>query len=123
LRVLQVDEIKTLYKERLARDFPPAELKPLAMLVSALERNGYTCYGAVVEESILAYAFFVKCGNDALVDYFAVRDDMRDAGIGSRFRQELIAGPLQGMNCVLLEIEDPRIAHRIGRSERSGIAG
>ena len=107
VRELQVDEIKSLYNERLTRDFPPDELKPFTMIMSALERDAYICYGALVEESILAYAFFVKCGNDALIDYYAVREDMRDAGIGSRFIQELISGPLQGMNCVLLEVEDP----------------
>ena len=107
VRELQVDEIETLYNERLTRDFPPDELKPFTMIMSALERDAYICYGALVEESILAYAFFVKCGNDALIDYYAVREDMRDAGIGSRFIQELISGPLQGMNCVLLEVEDP----------------
>ena len=107
VRELQVDEIKSLYNERLTRDFPPDELKPLTMIMSALERNAYICYGALLGESILAYAFFVKCGNDALIDYYAVREDVRDAGIGSRFIQKLISGLLQGMNCVLLEIEDP----------------
>jgi GNAT superfamily N-acetyltransferase len=113
VRELQVDEIKSLYNERLTRDFPPDELKPFTMIMSALERDAYICYGALVEESILAYAFFVKCGNDALIDYYAVREDIRDAGIGSRFMQELISGPLQGMNCVLLEVEDPDCSQNV----------
>ena len=58
VRELQVDEIKSLYNERLTRDFPPDELKPFTMIMSALERDAYICYGALVEESILAYAFF-----------------------------------------------------------------
>ena len=113
VRTLHTDEIKTLYKERLTRDFPPDELKPLTMIMSAVERDAYICYGALVEESILAYAFFVKWGNDALIDYYAVREDIRDAGIGSRFMQELISGPLQGMNCVLLEVEDPDCSQNV----------
>lgn len=117
VRTLRVEEIKALYRERLAKDFPPDELKPLSMIMAALERDAYMCYGAVAGETILAYAFFVKCGNDALLDYYAVRDDLRDAGIGSRFIQELIAGPLQAMNCVLLEVEDPDCAQDMRERE------
>lgn len=117
VRTLHTDEIKTLYKERLTRDFPPNELKPLSMITKALEEDEYICYGAVAGETILAYAFFVKCGANALVDYYAVKEDMRDAGIGSRFIRELIAGPLQGMNCVLLEAEDPDCAQDMHERE------
>ena len=54
VRELRVDEIKNLYNERLTRDFPPAELKPFTMIMSALDRDAYICYGALVGESILA---------------------------------------------------------------------
>lgn len=117
IKTLDADEIKTLYIDRLTKDFPPDELKPLSMIMRDMERDAYVCYGAVAGETILAYAFFVKCGKDAMVDYYAVKDDMRDTGIGSRFIQDLISGPLQEMNCVLLEVEDPDCAHDLGEWE------
>ena len=113
VRVLQADEIKTLHREWLTRDFPPEEQKPLSMIMNAVERDAYICYGAMAEESILAHAFFMKHRRDALVDYYAVREDLRGEGIGSRFMQELINGPLQAMNCVLLETEDPDFARNM----------
>ena len=34
-------------------------------------------------------------------------EDLRDRGIGSRFIRALMDGPLSGMDCVLLEVDDP----------------
>lgn len=110
IRALEAEEIRSLYRERLTRDFPPNELKPLDMIERALRRDRYVCYGAIDGPAILAYAFFVKLVDVALVDYYAVREDLRDAGIGSRFIRALVDGPLRDMDCVLLEVEAPERA-------------
>ena len=73
-------------------------------------RGEYICYGAFDGGAILAYAFFVLMGRKALFDYFAVDEALRDRGIGSRFLRALIGGPLSGMDCVLLEVDDPGAA-------------
>ena len=52
----------------------------------------------------------MKLGDVALVDYYAVREDLRDAGIGSRFIRALVDGPLRDMDCVLLEVDNPEFA-------------
>ena len=114
VETLSLPQIRALYRERMKQDFPPDELKPLAMIEKALARDEYVCYGAVNGNDIRAYAYFVKLKEQgkpyALFDYYAVRQDIRDRGVGSRFMQALIAGPLKEMDCVLLEVDDPACA-------------
>lgn len=107
VRPLTRGEVRALYAERMVDDFPPDELKPLAMIERALDRGEYACYGALDGGGILAYAYFVMLGRHALFDYLAVRRDVRDRGVGGRFLKALEAGPLRGMECVLLEVDDP----------------
>ena len=112
IETLSVEQIRILYEERLRADFPPDELKPLAMIERGFRYGTYICLGAVdAGGEILAYAFFVllKGANErcALVDYYAVRQDLRDTGIGSRFLRAMIEGKLREMDCVLLEVDDP----------------
>lgn len=107
IRELTLNQIRKLYSERLKRDFPPDEIKPLARIERALAQGEYICYGAMDGEAILAYAFFVVAGCRALLDYFAVAEELRDGGIGSWFMRELIGWPLSDMECVLLEVDDP----------------
>ena len=114
LRELGLEEVRPLYEERLKEDFPPNELKPLWAIERALEKGEYACYGAARGEDLLAYAFFVVIREGearwALFDYYAVRRDLRDRGVGSAFIQALVAGPLRDMDCVLLEVDDPAFA-------------
>lgn len=107
---LSLPQIRRLYHERLRDDFPPDELKPLGMIERALAAKRYVCYGAFHGDQILGYAYFVKLGKMALVDYYAVMPEARDRGVGSAFLQALIAGPLRDMDCALLEVEDPECA-------------
>ena len=110
IRKLTVDEIRRLYAERLTDDFPPDELKPLSIILRALSAGRYVCYGAVKDDRILAYAFLVRLDPNALFDYFAVEKDLRAKGIGSRFLQRMISGPLKEFDHVLLEVDDPDLA-------------
>lgn len=111
---LPLSQVRWLYRKRMKNDFSPDELKPLAMIEQALARNEYICYGAEDGEEVLAYAYFVKLNDQgrpyALFDYFAVKREIRDEGVGSRFLQALISGPLRSMDCVLLEVDDPACA-------------
>ena len=122
IETLSLSQIRTLYRERMTQDFPPDELKPLSMIERALERDAYVCYGAVSEGEILAYAYFVKLKEQgrpcALFDYFAVKQELRGQGVGSRFLQALIAGPLRDMDCVLLEVDDPVCADTPEEADR-----
>ena len=110
VQALPPEQVRALYRRRMTADFPPDELKPLSAIERALARGKYACYGAMDGEDTLAYAFFVKLGEQALFDYYAVARELRGQGIGSRFMQALIAGPLRDMDCVLLEVDDPDFA-------------
>lgn len=110
IRVLTLPQIRELYAQRMVEDFPPDELKPLDAIEWAIGEGKYICYGFFDGEAILAYACFVRLEASALVDYYAVRRDVRDRGVGSRFLQTLIDGPLRWFDCVLLEVDDPDAA-------------
>ena len=114
IQTLSLAQIRRLYRERICADFPPDERKPLWAIERALARDEYICFGAVDGARTQAYAFFVKmedaAGTVALFDYYAVEASCRGQGIGSRFLQALIAGPLKHMACVLLEVDDPDFA-------------
>ena len=111
---LAPSQIRELYAQLLVPSFPVDELKPLKMIEAALSRGEYVCYGAMDGEEALAAAFFVKIVREGrtimLVDYFAVRADRRCLGIGGRFLQKLMAGPLKGLDAVLLEVDEPACA-------------
>ena len=147
VQTLSLSQIRAIYRERMRDDFPPDELKPLVTIERALARNEYVCYGAAEGEDVLAYAYFVKLKEDgqqaallaaanaridtqkasfdgygpapyALFDYFAVRRELRGREVGSWFLQALIAGPLRGMECVLLEVDDPACASTPEEAEK-----
>ena len=126
VRELTPEEARTLYNERMTDDFPPDELKPFSMIERAWQRGEYACYGAVKDREILAYAFFVlhnaPTGACVLLDYYAVRADLRDEGIGGSFLKALVAGPLKGLSGAVLEVDDPDFAdtpeERIHRERR-----
>lgn len=111
---LSLPQVRAIYPILLAPTFPENELKPLGMIERALKRDEYLCYGAMDGDTALAAAFFVKIVRDGgtlmLFDYLAVREDLRCQGIGGRFLQGLLAGPLQGLDAVLLEVDEPACA-------------
>ena len=108
--VMNVRQIREIYTERIIKDFAPDEVKPLSRILNGLSAGHYACYGAVEEEKIAAYAFFVIDGRNAMVDYLAVREDLRGRGTGSRFIRMMIDDLQEKYNCVLLESEDPDYA-------------
>ncbi len=108
IQKLSLPQIRRLYKTRLIEDFPPDELKPLAAIEAAFRKNRYVCYG--VGEDIEAYAFFLVNGSAALLDYFAVKENLRNQGYGGRFLQVLMKDVLVNYSQVLLETENPDYA-------------
>ena len=53
VRALYADQIRALYAERMKRDFPPDELKPLPVMETALSAGHYACYGAALGGEIV----------------------------------------------------------------------
>ena len=112
---LTLDQVRRVYPEQIVPAFPEDELKPLKMIEQALHRGEYLCLGAADGDDVLAIAFFVKIAREGrklmLFDYFAVREDLRDRGLGGRFLRGLIDGPfLAEADAVLLEVDEPDAA-------------
>lgn len=107
IRELNSREVETVYKSRLIKDFPPNEVKSLRRIRTAAGKGGYRCFGLAEGDNLLAYAFFMVLEGHMLLDYYAVRQDLRGTGLGSRFLKMMCEGVLKEQECVLLETEDP----------------
>ena len=122
VRMLTLNEIRTVYCERIVDDFPENEIKPLKMIERACTRGEYRCYGGFTGESLAAYAFFVTIRENGqavwLFDYLAVDRERRDQGVGSAFLQALRQDVLPEADMVLLEIDDPAAAEGAERDHR-----
>ena len=99
-------QVEALYKTRLREDFPRNERKPLSSIRRAWRKGAYTCFGLFDGEEILGYAFFVRRGNNYLLDYLAIARERRDEGLGSLFLEQLAACLVEA-DCVAAEVEDP----------------
>ena len=108
--LLTLPEIREIYRKRVKHDFPVNEVKSLAMIENAFRDGRYRCYGVREGDDLLAYAFFVLTKDVYLLDYFAVRKDLRSSGIGSGFLEELNRSCFGEAVCVLVEVDDPSFA-------------
>ena len=108
-RLKEFNQIEHLYKSRLKKDFARDELKPLASMRRSWEKGTYDCYGLFSENEIQGYAFYVRLGNNYLLDYLAIADDCRGQGLGSVFLRQL-AVCMADAGCIILEVEDPEQA-------------
>ena len=108
IRLLDAAGARQLYESRMARDFPPGELKPFAAMEELLAAGLYEPLTFTDDAgAVLAYAWQVVLpGQQAgLVDYFAVRSDLRGSGIGTRALHLLQAHYAPRLAALLLECE------------------
>lgn len=79
-------EMKELYFSRLSDDFPPAELKPFSSVERMYNDGCYIALALKDNEELVAYAWFTapKDTEAVLLDYFAVKKELRGKGIGSK---------------------------------------
>ena len=127
---LSPTECEELYNTALPRDFPAAELKPFAEIRRLLDAGVYEPLLLTDDDGRrLAYAWQVVLPGQrtALLDYFAVRYDLRGSGIGTRALQLVKAYDAMRVQDLLLECEhpaeapDPAVARRrIGFYLRAG---
>lgn len=110
IRTLTAEQITTVYKRYLTRDFPPTERRSLRNILTLTERDEYSTLGLFEANTLLGYAFFVRHGRDLLIDYFAILDGNRGRGLGSHFLR-LIADYGKDAASLIAEIEDPDTAH------------
>ena len=127
---LSAAECEDLYRSALPRDFPAAELKPFAEIQRLLESGVYEPLLLTDDAGArLAYAWQVVLPGQrtALLDYFAVRYDLRGSGVGTAVLKELAAYYAPRKQSLIIECEHPAEApepavarRRIGFYLRAG---
>ena len=118
IATLTLPELRNLYDTALVRDFPPAERKPFSAMEALLRRGLYEPLvftdpaGERVAYALQVAAPDVPCG---LIDYFAVRPDLRGSGVGTGALHALrrhYAGRLQARP------RNSKAAHRVLSARR-----
>ncbi|MBQ9905732.1 MAG: GNAT family N-acetyltransferase [Oscillospiraceae bacterium] len=109
MRRLEMQQAAQIYTQYMQQDFPPDELKPFAMIEAASARGEYECLGFYAAESFCGYAYLLRHGQDYLLDYFAVRADLRGRGYGSAILQ-MLHDACTDAAAFLIESENPDYA-------------
>ena len=105
-QVTDIRIVEDIYNSQVPRDFDPKEIRPWPQNKLLFNKNEYLCYVLMEGEAILGYAFFVRKGSNYLFDYFAIKENCRNRGLGSFFLKQL-AGCLRDAACIVGEVEDP----------------
>ena len=108
-QLLSPEQVADIFHRHMQQDFPPAEVKPLAVLHDLMRRGLYAPYGWFDEkENLTAYTFFVKAPQSEilLLDYFAVCSPYRNHGYGSQCLAQMKTLH-RGIGGILAEVEDP----------------
>lgn len=86
LKLLNKEELTALYRTDLVRDFPKTELKPLRGMLSLMDRGKYDPLAVVEGEETIGYAmvWLPVERTGALLEYFGVRPQFRNGGLGGR---------------------------------------
>lgn len=92
VRKLTWEEVETIYRTHMQKDFPREEIKPFTLLQALQELGNNKSFGLFEgQNNLLAYAIFESPsqGTAWLLDYLAVCEGGRGLGLGSIFLQEL----------------------------------
>lgn len=121
IRLLDTEEIKSIYNEHIVTDFPASEVKPLKQMLEKRENGQYFVYGlfesntdddGAPQEELSGYAYFIKCRNmDVyLLDYLAIVKDKRSKHLGTHFLGQLKQLAKDDGKLLMLEVENPDYA-------------
>ena len=116
IKTMDFAQITQVYNECLCKHFPENERKPLKKMKAMWNEKQYQGVGLYDEkDDFLGYAFFVICKNCKyiLLDYFAVLEEYRSAGIGSIFLGKM-KGYFPDCQGIIIETED----EELGSSEK-----
>ena len=106
---LTKQQIRSVYKKYLTKDFPADERRPLARILKTVDNGNYEAYALTEEGQVLSYAFFLRNGSTYLLDYLATNEAHRNQGLGAAILSQA-SSRLTNASCVLAEIEDPACA-------------
>lgn len=122
-----LEEMKQIYDGMMKRHFPADEIKPFKVIEKGYLADRYMGYGLYEEENpdvCLAYAWmcWMKEENWMLLDYYAVREELRGQGLGSHFLRDIVELYTQNMP-VIIEVEDPDRIEELKGEEASESIG
>lgn len=112
LRPINLNQLKALYPQSLARDFPADELMPIGRMETLTLSGAQHSFGLYEGERLMAYGIFITAPScsAALLNYFAVEPELRGQGVGTRALRELCSAPGLPASHILFEVETPRTA-------------
>jgi len=106
IRILDEAQVRSVYRQHMERDFPPAELRSLRNIEALTQRGEYRSLGLFDGEALLGYAMLICHGRDLLIDYFAIAEDRRGQGLGSALIRQVTAFDPAAAS-LIAEIDDP----------------
>ena len=110
IQLLDCAAAQQIYETRMVQDFPAAELKPFSAVREMMQAGIYEplvlCDAA---GALQAYAWQVLLPGrrSALLDYFAVRSDLRGGGSGTQALHALARHYADRLDDLILECEHP----------------
>ncbi len=108
IRELDVNMVKEIYNTFMTVDFPQNELKSLKKIVRCTEEGNYVSYGFYENDELIGYAYCIRVDKTIMLDYFAILEEKRLGGYGSKALQ-LISDYLKNdFDTFILEAEDPK---------------
>ncbi len=105
---LELPEWEEIYEKRMREDFPENELKPFSAMKQMRKAGIYRAYGLREEKGLLAY-WCVLCDQKEktmLLDYLAIRKDLRGQGYGRKVISSL-ADNMNSGYILFIESENP----------------
>lgn len=113
---LTKDRVASVYEERMVHDFKKDELKPLKMILKAIDEGIYESLGLSDGAGLLGYIFLVRQGKRYLVDYLAVYPEERDKGRGTTILK-LLRDHVTDAEMMIIEVENPLYAESSSEKE------
>lgn len=105
IALLSEQQIKSIYNDRLLKDFAKDEIKPLNTLLKLFKSNNYKAFGAFCGSELIGYAFLMITNDgEILLDYYAIVPQFRQKGLGSEFLKRLIK-TLREYPALIFEVE------------------
>ena len=104
---VEVKKWEDLYKLRMVKDFPRNELPPLNRFLKYTDKR--IVYSFIEDGVEKAYLITSRNDKIELIQYFAVYEEYRQKGIGTKFLQEY-KEMVGNDKTILLEIENPATA-------------
>lgn len=121
LQPVSLQQAQQIYEQHMTRDFPPAELKPFAMIRQGMQQGSYDFLALYrTDDALMGYAVLVAEPGQpaALLDYYAVLPQTRGSGVGAAGLQLLRQYYAPQKDSILIESEYPAEAPDPALAER-----